>query len=258
MNGKLEQQLRRALAMRAAELPADAGAKLLARDYRPRVAARRTPLALATITGAAAAAVLVVLLVGLSTGPPRAFAGWSAAPTHAAGAQLRRAVSVCGSLLGSVARRRREPGAHAGTRDPLPPPLPTRGWKVVLLDTRGPYTTVVLEADRGRVVSTCFVDRRGQASAGTSVGVRPPAPVPPGRIAFATSGSTSTPVDEGSRHFSMVVGRTGAGVTGVTLRLNNGTRVTASRAHGWFLAWWPGSHGLSATEVTTATGTRTQ
>lgn len=257
MNRKLEQELRQALAMRAAELPADAGAKLLARDYRPRAATRRAPLALATIT-VAAAAVLVIVLVGLSTGPPRAFAGWSAAPTRAAGGQVRRAVSVCGAMVGNMARRRREATAGSGTRDPLPPRFPGRGWRVVLLDTRGPYTTVVLEADRGRAVSTCFVDRRGQASAGTSIGVRPPAPVPPGQVAFASSGSTSTPPDEGSRHFSMVVGRTGAGVSGVALRLNDGTRVTASRAHGWFLAWWPGSHGLSATEVTTATGTRAQ
>ncbi len=257
MSRKLEHELRQALAMRAAELPADASAKLLSHDYRPRVAARRTPLALATIT-AAAAAVLVVLLVGLSTGPPRAFAGWSAAPTRAGGGQLRRAVTVCDSMLGNMARRDREPAAGSATRDPLPPRFPSRGWKVVLLDTRGPYTTVVLEADRGRAVSTCFVDRRGQGSAGTSIGVRPPAPVPPGQVAFASSGSTSTPADEGSRHFSMVVGRTGAGVSGVALRLNDGTRVTASRAHGWFLAWWPGSHGLRATEVTTAAGTRAQ
>ncbi len=45
---------------------------------------------------------------------------------------------------------------------------------------------------------------------------------------------------------------------GVTIRLNNGTRVTASRARGWFLAWWPGSHGIRATEVRTAAGTTDQ
>ncbi len=50
--------------------------------------------------------------------------------------------------------------------------------------------------------------------------------------------------------------RTGAGVTGVMLRLNNDTRVTAtSRLVSRVVT---GSHGLSATEVTTATGARTQ
>jgi hypothetical protein len=241
MNAQLEHELRRALATRAAELPPDASAKLLAGDYRPRVAARRRPLALATLT-VAAGAVLALLLVGLSTGPPRAFAGWSAAPTRPAGGQSQRAVAVCRSQLANIPSRSIA--------------FPTAGWHMVLLDTRGPYTTVVLEADRGRAVSTCFVGRRGQASGGTSVGVRPPAPVPAGRVEYTSSGSTTTPPNEGSQQFSMVVGRTGAGVTGVTLRLNNGARVTASRSNGWFLAWWPGSHGLSATEVTTATGTR--
>jgi hypothetical protein len=250
MNAQVEHELRRALATRAAELPPDASAKLLAGDYRPRAAARRTPLALVTFT-VAAGAVLALLLVGLSTGPPRAFAGWSAAPTRSAGGQSQRAVAICTSQLANIASRLRGRGAGSIA-------FPTAGWHTVLLDTRGPYTTVVLEGDRGRAVSTCFVDRRGQASAGTSVGVRPPAPVPAGRVAYASSGSTTSPPNEGSGQFSMVVGRTGAGVTGVTLRLNDGERVTASRANGWFLAWWPGSHGLSATEVTTATGTRAQ
>lgn len=250
MNAQLEQELRRALATRAAELPPDASAKLLARDYRPRATARRTPLALATIT-VAAGAVLAILLAGLGTGPPRAFAGWSPTPTRAASGQLQRAVAVCSSQLAITASHQR--GRGAGSI-----PFPATGWHVILLDTRGPYTTVVSEVDRGRAASTCFVDRRGQASGGTAVGVRPPAPVPAGQVAYASSGSTTTPPDEGSRQFSFVVGRTGAGVTGVTLRLNDGTRVTASRANGWFLAWWPGSHGLSATEVTTASGTRAQ
>jgi len=253
MNAQLEQELRRALASQAAELPPDASAKLLARDYRPRVAARRTPLALATIT-VATGAVLAILLVGLSTGPPRAFAGWSATPTRAAGGQSQRAVAGCRSQLANMASRHsREREREAGST-----PFPAAGWHMVLLDTRGPYTTVVFEVDRGRAVSTCFVNSHGQGSTGTAVGVRPPPPVPAGQVAYASSGSTTTPPDEGSRQFSMVVGRTGAGVTGVTLRLNNGTRVTASHANGWFLAWWPGSHGLSATEVTTATGTRAQ
>jgi hypothetical protein len=90
------------------------------------------------------------------------------------------------------------------------------------------------------------------------VGVRPPAPVPPGHASYRSSGSTTTAPDEGSRQFSQVVGRTGSGVTGVTVRLNDGTGVKATCANGWFLAWWPGSHGLRATEVTTAKGTRAQ
>jgi hypothetical protein len=79
--------------------------------------------------------------------------------------------------------------------------------------------------------------------------------VPAGHVTIVSSGSTSTPPAEGSQHFSQVVGRTGRGVNRVTLRLHDGTRVTASLANGWFLAWWPGTQRGTATEVTTSKGT---
>jgi hypothetical protein len=51
----------------------------------------------------------------------------------------------------------------------------------------------------------------------------------------------------------------GPGVTGVTLRLADGTSVAATVGRGWYLAWWPGSfpdHGYPTTiDVTTSTGT---
>lgn len=267
MNAEHEQDLRRALAAQAAELPADVSAELLARDYRPRGAVGRAPLALAAVA-VAAGAVLAISLAGLGTDPPRAFAGWSATPTPAVGDQAQRAIAACRSRLADLARRH---GGETDARIHLPThpargprprlpiaPLPTRGWHAILLDTRGPYTTVVFEVDRGRAVSTCFVGSRGLASSGTGVGARPPGSVPPGQAVYRSSGSTTTLGDEGAHQFSMVVGRTGAGVTGVTVRLNDGTRVRATCANGWFLAWWPGSHGLSATEVTTAAGTKVQ
>ena len=92
-----------------------------------------------------------------------------------------------------------------------------------------------------------------RASLGGSFGTHTPPPVPAGHVSIVSSGSHTTPPDEGSQHFSELVGRTGPGVTGVTLRLRDGTRVRASLANGWFLAWWPGTQGGTATEVTTAT-----
>ncbi len=248
MSSQLERDLRSALAARVAKLPADASAGLSAGDYRPRGTAGRTALALATITLAAAAAI-AISLVGLGTDAPRAFAGWSATPTAAGRDQTQRAVAPCRSQLADLPRRH---GTEAGIGPRALSTLPARGWRPVLVDTRGPYTTVLFEVDRGRAVSTCFAGSRGAISLGTAVGARPPARVPPRRVAYASSGSTTTPPDEGSRQFSYVVGRTGAGVRGVTVRLNDGARVTASCANGWFLAWWPGSHGLRATEVKTA------
>lgn len=259
MNTQLEQDLRRALAAQAAELPADASARLLAADYRPRGAVGRAGLALAAVT-VAAGVVLPISLVGLGTDAPRAFAGWSATPTRAVGGQTHRATAACRSDLAGVSRRVRVEEAEARSKtEPRPgPAIPSRGWRAVLVDTRGPYTVIVFEVDRGRAVATCFAGSRGGTSLGMGVGVRPPAPVPPGHASYRSSGSTTTAPDEGSRQFSQVVGRTGSGVTGVTVRLNDGTGVKATCANGWFLAWWPGSHGLRATEVTTAKGTRAQ
>lgn len=253
MNTHLEQNLRRALAEEAAELPADATARLLALDYRPRGSIARALFPILTACLVVAAAI-VVLALRAGTDASRAFAGWSATPTAASRGQVARADAACHSQLTRIARRR----AHEAPVTPAPAsPLrevPGRGWRTVLTDTRGPYTMIVLETGAGRAVAACFTDRHFQTSIGMAIAVRPPTPVARGHVAFASSGSTTTPSDEGSRQFSQVVGRTGAGVTGVTIRLNNGTRVRASSANGWFLAWWPGSHGLAATEVTPAPG----
>lgn len=135
---------------------------------------------------------------------------------------------------------------------------PVEAWHTVLIDTRGPYTLILFEAGRGRATSVCFAGRRNWGVLGAALGARAAAPVPPERVSYSSSGSSVTPRAEGSHQFSYVVGRTGAGVNGVTIKLTNHTRVTASRTKGWFLAWWPGSHGISATEVRTARGTRAQ
>ncbi len=252
MNPQLEENLRRALAEEAAELPADATARLLALDYRPRGPITRALFPILTACLVVAVAI-VVLALRAGTDASRAFAGWSATPTGASRGQVARADAACRSQLKMTRRRAHEAPAAPGPASPLRE-LSARAWRTVLTDTRGPYTMIVLEAGAGRAVAACFADRHFQTSIGMAIGVRPPAPVARGHVALASSGSTTTPSDEGSRRFSQVVGRTGAGVTGVTIRLTNGTHVRASSANGWFLAWWPGSHGLAATEVTRAPG----
>jgi hypothetical protein len=50
---------------------------------------------------------------------------------------------------------------------------------------------------------------------------------------------------------SFVAANTGSAVTGVRLTLHDGQRVTATVAHGWAIAWWPGaSYEASATVST--------
>jgi hypothetical protein len=58
--------------------------------------------------------------------------------------------------------------------------------------------------------------------------------------------------------YSFAEGRTGAGVTGATLVLGDGTRVEATTANGWFVAWWPGSAEVSSTVVSTSHGSVTE
>ena len=251
MSTRVEHDLRNALAAQAAELPDDVSAEILTRDYQPRGSAGRLVLALVTVTLTGAVA-FTISAIGLGSDAPGAFAGWTSAPTTASSDQVSRARSLCRSLITRMSHLER-PGL---------PTLPAGAWHTVLVDTRGPYTLILFEAGAGRATSVCFTGGRHQGSLegslGAGIGTRTPAPVPPGRATYNSSGSTSTPRAEGSRQFSYVAGRTGAGVTGVTIRLNNGTRVTASRAKGWFLAWWPGSHGIRATEVTTPAGTNDQ
>jgi hypothetical protein len=256
MDTEVEHDLRDALAKTAAELPSDASSRLLATDYRPRPGLRRPVLAAA---GAAvvAGAVAAVSLVGLGTDTPRAFAGWSATPTASSGDQARKAREACLSRLPTSAGIERAQQTASGRHEPWPiPDIPAGGWHTVLIDSRGPYTVILFEAAHGAAEMSCFSGRQPmRASLGGSFATHPPLPEPAGHVSNVSSGSRTTPPDEGSQQFSQLVGRTGRDVTGVTLRLRDGTRVRASLANGWFLAWWPGTQGGTATEVSTSSGT---
>jgi hypothetical protein len=253
MDTQVEHELRRVLAARAAELPSDASSRLLAASYRPRPGIQRPALAVggaAVVTGA----VVAVSLVPLGTDTPRAFAGWSAKPTAPSGDQVRRAQQGCVSLLPASAGMKHGQETASGPHRPWAIPSMTAGsWHTVVIDTRGPYTMILFAAAHGSAELSCFSGPH-PISLGGSFGTRPPRPVPAGHISLVSAGGTTTPPEEGSEHFSQLVGRTGPSVTGVTLRLRNGTHVTASLANGWFLAWWPGTQRGTATEVRTSKG----
>jgi hypothetical protein len=257
MNTQIEHDLRLALAERAAELPSDASARVLAADYRPRPPLARPALALTAVT-AAAGALLAISLIRLGTDTPRAFAGWSPTPTVPSGDQARKAQGGCMSRLPTSAGIEHGQETASGPHRPWPIPSITAGsWRAVVVDTRGPYTMILFAAAHGAAELSCFSGRQpARASLGGSFGTHPPPPVPAGHVSVVSSGGNTTPPDEGSRHFSQLVGRTGAGVSGVALRLRDGTHVTASCAKGWFLAWWPGTQPIAAVEVTTSTKDR--
>jgi hypothetical protein len=256
MDTEIEHEVRLALAARAAELPSDASSRLLGADYRPRSGIQRPALAVAG-AAALAGAVVAVSLVDLGTDTPRAFAGWSATPTVQSGDRARKAQEGCVARLPTSAGIEHARKTASGPHKPWPIPSITAGsWHAVVVDTRGPYTVILFEAAHGAAELSCFSGREPmRVSLGGSFATHSPPPVPAGRLSVVSSGSHTTSPDEGSQHFSQLVGRIGPTVTGVTLRLRSGARVTASLANGWFLAWWPGTQRGSATEVTTSAAT---
>jgi hypothetical protein len=252
MDTQLERDLRTALATRAAELDETAGASVLAHDLRPRSNVARIALAGGGAT-VAIGAIVAILAVSLSTETPRAFAGWSAIPTTVTAGQAVRAEGACRSRL----------PISAGTTGPHSPQdtpqIAAGGWQTILTDVRGPYTMMLFTAADGQAVFSCFSGRNpGEVSLGGAFAAHRVAAVPAGQIDVQSSGGNTTPPDEGSAQFSRLVGRTGPGVRAVSLRLSDGTQVTASTTNGWFLAWWPGTPRITAAEVTTASGTQLQ
>jgi hypothetical protein len=229
----LEVELRAALAHRATEVPPDALARLLAVDYRPRGGhVARPRLAVGALAGSAAAAAATVAVITLGAGAPDAFAGWTRTPSHASRAQIAAAGSDCASRL-------------AGTQSALP-----TGTTPVLTDTRGPFSFVIYATDNSTAVC---VDGPGFTSVmgtnGPDAGV-----TPAGEIRLNSQHLTT----RDGHPYSLVEGHVGAGVTGTTLVLDDGTKVTASIANGWFAAWWPGNHAVTSAEIATASGTRTE
>lgn len=220
MSDLLEDDLREALADRAARITPDASARLRAVDYRPRshrLGSRRAVSALGAVGLSGAAAVTgAVILLGSNATP--AFAGWTASPTAPLPGQLAAAQQHCG----------------ADSRTP------------VLTDTRGPYTASIY-ADG----STCL-EGNGEISSGGGDGST--SSVPAGSVELNGEGES----DSDGHALTMVDGRIGPGVTGVRITRSDGSSVQATVKNGWYLAWWPGSEHAVTARVASANGTSTQ
>jgi hypothetical protein len=220
MPAQLEQNLREVLSQRAAQLDPDMIARLGAIDYRPR---RRRVAKLPAIgaLGAAGTAAATAVIVTLGSGAAPAFAGWRAAPTTPAPGQLAQAAQACGQGLGSP----------------------------VLTDSRGPYTASIY-ADS--TTSNVCLSGSGVSMSYSSTSPAP-ASVAAGQIQLGGGGTRDASGDA----LTLVDGRTGAGVTGVTIERSDGSSVQATVAGGWYLAWWPGTMTATTAKVTTASGNTT-
>jgi hypothetical protein len=218
MSDLLEQDLRGALAHRAALISPEASARLRAVDYRPRSRRRGSPPVFGALgLSAAAAAAAAAILLGSSAAP--AFAGWTATPTAPQPGQLAAAEQDCGSGAGTP----------------------------VLTDTRGPYTASIY-ADG----STC-VEGNGITISSNRDGGGTPTPAA-GAIELNGAGES----DSDGHALTMVDGATGAGVRAVTITRSDGSSVQATVKNGWYLAWWPGSERAVTAQVASASGTGTQ
>jgi hypothetical protein len=226
MTGQLESELRATLRERAAQVPAASTARLTHVDYHPRTRGLRPPLAIGVLAGAASAAGAVVALVSLGAGASNAFAGWTPAPTLPSPAQLAAARVDC---------KARSPIAR----------LPLK-----LVDARGPFTFSVYADSNSS--ATCISGPSFTAVSGSMSSA--PANVPAGRVLLSSSHLTN----RDGQAYSFAVGHTGAGVSAVMLVLDAGTKVRATVANEWFVAWWPSAHEVKAADITTPAGVKTQ
>ena len=248
---QLESELRSALKARADDLPAGAGARVRAHEYRPRARDVRPPVAAGVLTTAAAAAVAVAV-IDLGPKAPAAFAGWTPTPTHASRAQVAGARGDCSAQLAELRSRAAQAAAqHAGQAPLLPRFVKLSSTVPVLTDTRGPFTFVVFNS--GRANASC-ISGPGFASVSMQSAARAPAAPAAGQMVLSFQVHTARAGDA----YTFVEGRAGAGVTAATLVLSDGSHIKATVQNGWLVGWWPGAAQLTSALMTTASGTVTQ
>lgn len=185
----------------------------------------RSPVAISAV-GVAGTAGAVAAVISLSAGASNAFAGWSAKPTPPGPAQLATAAADCAQ--------------HS----------PITGLPLVLSDTRGPFTFEVYANDSQSAICTSgpsFSSVAGQSSSR-------PVTVPTDGI----DASVAQTANRAGQAYSFADGRAGAEVSAITLVLDDGSDVTATVQHGWFVAWWPGAESAKSAELATPSGVRTQ
>jgi hypothetical protein len=174
----------------------------------------------------AGAAGTVVAVVSLGAGASSAFAGWTPTPTPPSPGQLANAYQDCNAKS------------------------PVAGLPLRLTDTRGPFTFAVYADSTSSAI--CISSPSFTSVSGSSSSV--PASIPAGKVLLSTSHTTN----RDGQAYSFGDGHTGAGVSAVTLVLDDGTKVEATVANGWFVAWWPGGHEVKTADIATPEGVKTQ
>ena len=205
---------------------------------------RRGSLAVGGSALVAGGVTTAVLVLG-GSGTTNAFAAWTPSPTTPAPGQVTSAEATCVAAAAS-------PPAGA-------PVVSTT--QVSLVDTRGPFTLVLF----GSSTST-----QGALMCVSGPSVSPSTeqnsqmiqsfgsqPSPPGAGQITLDRLLPEAAGDGQR-YTVAEGSVGSGVTAVTLTLSDGSQVVATTGNGFFLAWWPGSAGVTSATLTTDSGTTSQ
>jgi len=254
----LEAELHDAFSTYALGIPADAGVRLRAVDYKPRTGRLSPRLTVGALGGVAATAGTVISVVVLGGAQP-AFAGWTASPTPASGTAATAADAACQAKLAS------QLGSGGG-------------WTPVTSDVRGPFTVVIFQD--GSSSATCFIgpsftvlsessgshgsesvsgSAEGEALGQALGAVNGGSIVVGGTASGDIQHMTVAHLDSASDGpYTLAEGQIQSGVTGVTLDRSDGTDVQASTGGGWFVAWWPGSQDVTSAVITTPSGTSNQ
>ena len=200
---------------------------------------RKKPLKWVGLAGATGVAATVSALIVLGGADQYAFAGWSASPTPPTSGQLSSADVVCQARL-----------AQAEQLAPTNKSIGAGSLVPELSDVRGPYTVTVFGND-AQSAALCV-----SAPGATALRSVPASSTPVGADAITVDAVHILARDD--QPYTLVEGRTGDGVTGVTLVLGDGSTVTATSGNGLFVAWWPNSQSIVSATVSTASGSSTQ
>jgi hypothetical protein len=119
-------------------------------------------------------------------------------------------------------------------------------WRTVLIDRSGPDAWFLFESADRRAAWECFVGRKPKsAMSGGSYSPRPYPPVAAHSVSEPVSGGGRTLPEEGSKQYSFIAARVGAGVQSVTVRFLDGGHIAARIANRWYFAWWRGRRPLA-------------
>jgi hypothetical protein len=264
MNETIEDQVRATFAAELAEFSATAAERLCCLDYP--VARPRGPMfAKLGATAAALVAAGTTAIMLLSSGTPVAFARWSSVPKAPTAAALETAEAKCGAAVRTHLLAAEQRGPYISllySADDKP-------WQCitdhahVLLNASNAYPTHLyapippdklmdpnveqqafgsdLAALRRHPNASVYLPPRGNKDARYLVPVTQ-------RGALILSGPDSV---------TAVAGAAGTDVTSVMFILADGTHVSATVQHGWYVAWWPGAAKPGGAEVkAVSVGTR--